>query len=361
MHKFWTGVARFFSVVFSILFVLTALGAVLLGAVDRRLLTASTYKNVLNQQQVYGRLPRVGAEQLVMSMNNTSSGNTTSGGIPAFIRQISVSDWETIFTTLFPPEALKSTTNNLIDQVFAFLNGHQETVILDLTPFKSRLAGQAGIDSLLALVRSQPACSASQAADVLAEVASGQEIGFLCRPPEDILNQMIPTIKQGLDQAVSQIPDKTPLAGSQLTPEDFASLTNNVRLAHLILRLTPDVPLFFLLLISLLAVRSAKSWLRWWGIPLLLSGVFSLLLSISASTFFERIWVGLLASRLPASLSLGTITLGHDIVRALIQAFLSGVTIQGLVLSLFGLGMLIGSAFTKPKPASSTEAPVPAA
>jgi hypothetical protein len=366
MHKFWTGVARFFAFLFSILFVLTALLAVVMSNVDRRLLNASTYKNVLSQQQVYGRLPRVIAEQLFMSMNGTNSGTETSGaqgtgGAPPFIKQISVSDWETIVTTLFPPEALKSTTDDLVDRVFAFLNGRQATVDLDLTPFKTRLAGQAGIDSLLALIRAQPACTPNQAADLQAELAAGQPVGSLCRPPEEELNKVIPTIKQDLDRAVNQIPDRTTVEGSQMTPAELASLVNGVRLAHLILRASPDVPLFFLLLISLLAVRTPRGWLLWWGIPFLSTGVFSFLLSALASAAFERIWVNTLANRIPASLSLGAVTLGHDVLRGLVQVFLAGIVLEGIFFCLAGAGMLAGSAFLKPKAALSTEAPLPSA
>ena len=49
---------------------LLATVAVLLVTIDRDLLNAGTYKNALVQQQVYNRMPRILAEQLVIILND---------------------------------------------------------------------------------------------------------------------------------------------------------------------------------------------------------------------------------------------------------------------------------------------------
>lgn len=425
MHNFWKEVARFLAVAAAIFFVLAAAGSSFLVAVDRRLLSAATYKNALSQQQVYARIPRVIAEQIILSVNYhpctenplscedaspefldcarnqlgadrtnaltggqglptadeltriqpclekfpLKSGDGGNAGEPSpFIKNLSVANWETIIGTLFPPDALRRTFENLIDQVFAYLNGRQETVTLNLVDFKNRLAGQAGLDSLLELLRAQPTCSDQQLQQFLASLVSGGGDVTLCQPPQEVLDQLKPAIQEQLAAFASLIPDQrvllSPETGENTAasgPSGTSSLVTAVRLAHLGMRLSPDLALGFLLLITFLAVRTPKSWLRWWGIPFFLSGVFSILLALFLSPLFERSWVALLAGKVPASLSLGMISLGHDLARAVVQSLGMGIGLGGTLLGLIGAGMWIGSTFVKTGPEAQQKAAPPAA
>ena len=109
-------------------------------------------------------------------------------------------------------------------------------------------------------------------------------------------------------------------------------------------------------------MRSPKSWLRWWGIPLFLSGGISILLAILAFGSFERGWLSLLAAgKVPQTVSLGAITLAHDLARAVLQSLLAGILIGSALLGLLGLGMWIGSAFLKDGAAPGGTATPPAA
>jgi hypothetical protein len=415
MSKFWTGVARFFAAIFAFTFVLTAIGALLLVNVDRRLLVSATYKNALARQQVYARLPRIIAEQLVMTMNYNPcasnpltcenvtpqfqecsktvlgpdryavvstgadqpsdaenkllqpcidkygaslqtqplSGNTSSGS-PAIFKSMSAGDMETVISMLLPPQDLKTMTESILDQVFAYLNGQQDTITISLVSLKQRINSQAGLDAVIKLIRSQPACTVQQVIDMQASLTSGKGDLVLCRPPEEILSLITPLLQSQLKTAAAQIPD-TRVISPQATanPTNFGPLgsgpTGGVRLAHLVMRLSPDLALFFLLLISFLAVRSPKGWLRWWGIPFFFTGLFSVGLAISASVSFEQAWLTFLASRIPAYLSLGVVTVFHDLTRVIIQTYLGGILVGGIVLFLLGLGMWIASGFIKKK------------
>ena len=415
MHKFWVGVAKFLAVLLSIVLVLAAVGAITLTVVDRRLLSAATYKSILKQQQIYARLPRVLAEQVVQLANYNpcsadplrcsaatpemlacasqtlsadrvallksgeaaptpdelkqlqacvdkfESGAASASGVPAFAKTISASDWETILTGLLPSQTLQATTENVIDQTFNFLNGRQPQVTLDLTAFKQHLTGQPAVDSLLTLVRSQPACTVDQAATLLGEFLAGQPVSLLCRPPEEILTQITPLIQQQLSQAADAIPNSLVLFPSpSTTPAAVTLLVNAMRWGHLGLRLGWDLPLLCLLLISLLVVRDPKGWLRWWGIPLFIAGVLTILLSALSTAAFEQIWVNALAGQIPASISLGTLSLIHDLLRALAQVFLTSISFWGLLLAILAAGMLVGSAFIKSAP-RAVEEPLPPA
>jgi hypothetical protein len=197
MHKFWTGLARFFAVIVSIVSILTASGSTILVTLDRRLFeNAAVYKNALNQQQIYARLPHVLAGQILLSLNykpcptdpttcqGAQPGGTSVGGPQAILKGLAAPDWEAIITTFLPPALLRGTTENLLDQVFATLNGRQAAVVLKLGPLKDRISGQAGLDNFLALIRTQPPCTAQQIEQVLASFGSGQGTVVLCCRPK---------------------------------------------------------------------------------------------------------------------------------------------------------------------------------
>jgi hypothetical protein len=121
------------------------------------------------------------------------------------------------------------------------------------------------------------------------------------------------------------------------------------------------VALGFLLIITLLAVRSPKSWLRWWGIPTFLAGTFSIPFALLAFASFERAWLVFLAGKLSPSISLAAIDLGHDLASAVLQSLLIGILVESLVFGLLGAGLWIGSRFIQTGPGlQETAAPTAA-
>ena len=278
-----------------------------------------------------------------------------SEGPPAFMQSLTVADWETIISALLPPEELKPMAESVLDQIFAFIDGQQEVVAVPLTELKRRIAGRGGLDAILALIRAQPACTQEQFLQMQASLNGSEGETVLCRPAEEQLEALVPQIQAQLELMVADIPDQAIL----LTP-DFGENSaqpgplgsgpvGTFRMARLIMRLSPDLSLFFLLMISLFAVRTARGWLRWWGTPILLAGLITAGLAISSSAAFEEVWLALLADRIPSYLTLGLATLGHDLLQAVFNLLMAGIRNSGILLSLLGLGMWIGSFFIKAK------------
>ncbi len=98
-----------------------------------------------------------------------------------------------------------------------------------------------------------------------------------------------------------------------------------IRLSQTLMLLSPLLPLLFLLLITLLVVRTFQDFLRWWGIPLLISGIVALVIGLAGSSFFEPAWVALLTGRIPASFSVGLAGVVHDLLRAVMQTYWQGI------------------------------------
>jgi hypothetical protein len=293
------------------------------------------------------------------NLQSQQTGAKSSKGELAFFQSLSVSDMETLISGLLPPDELRTLAENFLNQVFAYVNGDQEIISISLVSLKQHIASPAGTEAVLQLIRSQPDCNYQVLLTLLAELKSGNVTLIVCRPPEEVLTLLSPLVQDMLTTASTQIPDSQilyPQAGSQ--PAGPGPMgggpTGWIRLARLVMLLSPGLPLIFLIFITLLAVRSVKGWLRWWGIPLFFSGLLSLGMAFSTTTFFDQAWFVLLANRIPAYLSPVLVSLSHDVAYAILQTVTVGIAGSGIVLAVLGLGMWLGSGFIDNKPDTSS-------
>ncbi len=397
---------RFLAGLCAIAFVLTTVAALLFVSLDRQLLVASTYKNALTSQQVYNRLPAMVAEQLVESLNaspcvdnplkcgnaspelvdcfkaelgqarynalasgtegptggerariqgcvnqlqpDLQSSDSAPAGIPNIFKLIKAADLEKVIAPLLPPDQIKALTDDFLDQFFAYLNGERASITLDLTGIKQDLAGPGGLDTLILIIQAQPACTFEQLGQIVVITLTGQGELILCNPSPELLKLLNPFIKAQLKAAVDLIPDARvirPLAAQ--TSPSFGPFgigpMGAIRPTLLLLRLSPLLALFCLILVTLLAVRSVRDLLRWWGIPLFAAGLLAVVLGLAGSSLFETAWVGLLAGHLPSMLSVDLIGTVHDVVQAVLQTFWRGIQVAGGLVAFVGLGMWIVS------------------
>jgi mannose/fructose/N-acetylgalactosamine-specific phosphotransferase system component IIC len=61
--------------------------------------------------------------------------------------------------------------------------------------------------------------------------------------------------------------------------------------------------------------------------------------------FYNQAWLTLVVKSLPAFLPLEFVNLAHDVVQAILQPVVVGITDAGIILLVVGLGMWIASAF----------------
>ncbi len=321
----------------------TTILALVLSSLNRQIFNAALYKNVLTEQNIYARLPEVVGVMLTGSMQS---------GMPPFLQNLTATNWQAMLTILLPPGDLKAMTDGTLDQLFAYLNGETDTVAVSLNSLKERLAGPGGSDLILQLLDSQPPCTEKELEKMVSELANGNLL--FCKPSDLFLPILVPLFTDLFKAVATQVPDvvtiiPSPSPGILSTGEGpFGSdPITTIRTVRLYIRLSPLLPLTFLLLITLFAVRSLKSWLCWWGIPIFASGIITLCLGILAQPILNMAWAIFVVQRIPPFIPTEITGLGQELSRSIVHALSVPIILQAIILLAIGLTAWIGSTFIK--------------
>lgn len=323
-------ISRFIAFILAVIFVVSTLAVFLVLNVQRELLRPESYKQALAEQGIYERFPALAADQILLQ---------DTGDVPEQLRYLTREDYEAILTDLLPSAWVQGQVEVAIDQAFSFLDsgGRFPAVRISLAEVRERLSGgEEGIRIVMRIVRSWPPCTEEQLQSWV-----GSEDLPICRPPEEILTALAPTLG-GLqaELAASQIPDELDLTGSMQGGDvpDLAPILMGVRLI-------PFLPVVLLILITLLTVRSLRGLLRWWGLPLLFAGLAGFGLALATPSLVEwSLGAGSLDSGLGA-LPGDLIEIVHGVVRSLAGSLAGGIAAYARTVALIGLTFAVGSFF----------------
>ena len=209
---------------------------------------------------------------------------------------------------------------------------------LSLTPLKTSMVSDAGVQAVFTLLKTQPECTLRQISQMTVDLLSNSEIQF-CNPPEEMTPFLTPVLQGQMQMAALAIPDQFTLISAP--PEnDPRPKLQNTRLA---MRLSPVVPLGFLFLMTILAVNSLKSWLNWWGFPFIITGILASLMGLSGAPVIGVIFQRILVTRMPAFMPTILLDYAGNLASAMVQTLLNPILLQGLILALIGSVMVVGA------------------
>lgn len=395
MRSFFTWIARFLAGVFASLFVVSLLAALLLVSAENRLFKAETYKKALIAQNLYDRLPKLLAEQIITNLisnpckekglvclstepsplrtcfeqklgpevvSELSTGvrmptpveadaiesctnefgpipNPLIAEPPVYLKYLTVQDWEILINTLIPPAQMKTVSEQTLDSLFNFLNGETDKAVISLGPIKQNLSKNSA-EAIQRVLSAQPACTDEELLALGTQLATGAPNNQvkLCNPPQELMPTILPIAEMGLQTEISGIQDEIPL----FAPDVQAMLHITVGTMRMAMRLSPLFPLVFLMLMTLLVVRSLSEWLKWWGIPLTITGGLALLFGLTVVPLTQII-LPLAADRNTSIYALRFATTVMDVVTAIAWQIAIPVIVAAVILLLVGIGMLIGA------------------
>jgi hypothetical protein len=326
-----TVLARMIAGFLAALFVVTALTGLILFNVERRAFNPETYKQALVSGNFYQQFPYYLLSDLLISNIN--------GNAPVFLKHLSENQRKDLIQAILPEQVLQAMTEDTLNQFFAYLNGETDTPRISLIPLKNGLASPAGLNAVMSIIQSQPDCTLQEIVRIL--ISFGQE---LCNPPQEILDLLHPVIQSQLQTAASAIPDSISIL---MNPKNalFESGLKNLRAIRLFMRLSLVLPITLLLAITLIAVRTFKSWLVWWGWPLLLTGLFGIPLGFTGAPLFRWIVERWLSKRIALTLTPDIATSLRAILDATLREILKPAAWESLALFIIGLSMILISAY----------------
>jgi len=319
----------------AVLFVMSSVLVLLLFNIEQRAFSSATYKQAFENQRLYERMPAILGTALTTYI-------AENGSAVPFLQVLTVEDWQNSILLLLPPEELKGMANNALDATFDYLNGRTNSAAISLLPVKVHLAGESGIQLVLQILRRQPACTPEQLTQMALGFFGGQIA--LCNPPEQAIGLMMPFIQTQLQSMTAIFPNEvTFISGATSgTPDDPRLELNAVRSA---IKLTPLLPVLFLFVIAVFAVRSLVDWLTWWGWPLMFAGGISVLIALFGSPVVSGVLRLVIQNQgailippvLAASLA--------ETASAVARQMLAPVVSEGFILGIVGLGMVIVATF----------------
>lgn len=306
-------------------------------AVAQQLTGPAIYKEAFAAQRLYERLPELAAAQVSAQLSyvpkdqEPQAGNA-EGGAPAAFRSLGPAEWEVIVREVVPPDWLRAQTERALDQLLAD-PPPTGPVLVSIAELKAHVIDGAGVRAYLTLARAQPACSAAE----IAAWAAGTGQLPRCRPPEDVLTAATPALQEGLVKVLGDLPDEVDLRGTTGPAPENGESGGGLDLAKLrtIVRIGILAPLVPAVLIVLLVVRSRRG-LRWLGMPLLLSALLALGLSVVAVPGVDQL-VTREVAKAPAYWSPVLLGAVHDLALEVIGA---------LALRLALLSILVGASAT---------------
>jgi len=362
---------RLIAGVFAFLFIVSAAMALLLINLEANMLKADTYKRAFAEEEIYARLPGFVGEQIQYGMTynpclespgqceDDSGPGDPEAGPPAYFRILSEDDWEHLIASLLEPEWLQATVESVLDQVFDNLNSNAppEPISISLAELKERLAGPVGYQALLALLEKQPTCTPAQIQQLSeAQLFGGETDEFLlCNPPENLMEGVEILMREAIQSAASGIPEEmtfdVPLLDVPASTDIDVFGGDPIQSFFAVRRLlsyTLLIPIAFLLLVTIFAVRSLREWLLWWGVPLLFTGLLGLIFSALSLPILGWVVPRLIGEATPAGVTPDLYSIALDLGNAIFRQVTRKIMVQAGVMAAIGFGFAISAFFVKP-------------
>lgn len=337
MENFLNGVFKFIAAVCAILFVFAAGVALIFFNAEKRLFNESLYAQALEKQNFYQRFPAIAAETLASAPQEGES----LSAVRSMLTIVPAEQWEAALRALLPTEVSKPMTEEALASIFAYLDGESETASVSLAGFKARMNDPASAQALVEILRTQPDCTLDQLAEMTFSAIAGNPKLIFCNPSEDALGLMQPLIQSGLANASAGVPDVVTLISEENVSGQDA--LESLRAARSLMRLSPVVPALLLVLIAIFAARSWKEFLAWWGLPLLLGGIFGAVASASIVPIFEQSFAATIMPRIPASMPESMREILGGLVSSVMEGLATPILIQSIVMAGIGVAMLIAA------------------
>jgi len=337
--------------------------AVWMGAQLPVLLNADTYKNGLNEQNIYPDIVPVALPAMIEAINEDSPARNVpqDGRLTQVINRLSPEDWRAVATELVPPQWLQQQTETMLDTLFAYFNGETDTLNLtfDMTVFRDGLIGEEGQRAAARIVSAAPACTPDEITQLQA-IASGsadENTLPICNPPDEydetlsgVIQDTIESFGRGIEPTTLTLFEIPALSEDEPLPAPTSdeSLLGLMWLRVFFQAWEGFVPLFYLCpagllaLIVIIGVRSLKGFGQWVGWTGVLSGLLAMLpVFLLPLAILDGMAETLVARTGSAELDLFQVRLATGLVNSAFSEISGPVLAQAGLLLVAGIALLV--------------------
>jgi len=352
--------ARLIAVLCAIAFVFVAVAVVIFHAAGTRFLHAQPYKDALVREQFYARFPGILADAAARVAKREQAGGAGHTGDPsAVLAALTPADWNCLLGALAPAAYLQQQVESGLDQVAVFLHSDAPklAVNVSLAEFKRRLVGPEIEEAYVRMLQTKPPCTPQQL-----QGAGG--LPLACRPPPERMAQVLQGFRKIMGSVAASTPDAVDLValasaynqtGREITAlaDMRGSLQGIERWAHW----SPAVPAALLLLITLLAVRTLRGGLLWWGIPCFVAGAAAAVVALPVAPIARLVFEYFVIPNLPAGTPAVMVKTLLGLLTDVIQVMMNAALASAGILAAAGLVGMIAGRFCKRREVPAAPAP----
>lgn len=332
--------ARFLAVLLAAAFVLTALGALFLRPLGTRLLEPATYRQLGRDRQLAQQLPTLAADTLDKALQSARRGAPPAAAedFASFLGGFTPPEVETLLRAALPADYVQAQLDAVVDQFFHYLDSTapRPEVRVSLADLKRRLAGGVLEDTYIQILSTKPPCPGAAAA-----------LPTTCRPPAEQLPAIRDRFREMIVPATAELPDEVDLFAARDTAQAqhlytaLAAGRDRLHTFATVARWCWILPVLLLLGVALLAVRSLRGALLWWGVPCVIVGGAALVLALPGAAMGDWVFRWFVAPHLPAKVPTLAVEAVLGLVTGLAQVVFGSVMKSGLWLLLGGFAAVI--------------------
>jgi hypothetical protein len=223
-------------------------------------------------------------EQFVNQIFSSNWFETLGSGYDSALRFLSTEDREEISRLLFPQGWLRGQLSRFLSTLFEWVESEKPVpgFSVDMSILKAHLRGGAARQIIEIVVDSWPDCTLPQELRLknVLNVGSAAD-AQLCRPQDsDLQSRLVDLVDQNLMRRLSEMPEVIQLTDEEGLGSGASSLNEFKRSLKGLLLLLRWARLLPGLLTGLLIALAVRSWIdlgRWWGLPLAIGGMATLL------------------------------------------------------------------------------------